>query len=78
MLVVIGVESHDGGPGRARMRRIPNASADVLTDFVLDNLARGRLRTDAWNGYNDIGRYRELVPPVVDVHTGDDPECDVT
>ena len=41
------------------MRRIPNASADVLSEFVLDNVARGsEVRTDAWNGYNHIGRYR--------------------
>ncbi len=58
-LVVIAVECHDGGPGRARMRRIPNASADVLTDFVFDHIARGsEVRTDAWNGYSEIGRYR--------------------
>lgn len=58
-LVVIAVESHDGGPGRTRMRRISNASGELLTDFVLDNVARGaEVRTDAWGGYNDIGRYR--------------------
>jgi hypothetical protein len=58
-LVVIAVECHDGGPGRTRMRRIPNASGEALTDFVLDNVARGaEARTDAWGGYNDIGRYR--------------------
>jgi len=58
-LVVIAVECHDGGPGRVRMRRISNASGDVLADFVLDNVARGsEVRTDAWNGYNQIGRYR--------------------
>jgi transposase-like protein len=58
-LVVIAVECHDGGPGRTRMHRIPNASGDVLTDFVLDNVARGaEVRTDAWGAYNDIGRHR--------------------
>jgi transposase-like protein len=58
-LVAIAVECHDGGPGRTRMRRVQNASADVLTDFVFDNVARGsEVRTDAWKGYNDIGRYR--------------------
>ncbi len=58
-LVAIAVECEDGGPGRTRMRRIPNASAEVLTDFVFDNVARGsEVRTDAWNGYNHIGRYR--------------------
>ena len=59
VLVVIAVECHDGGPGRVRLGRIPNASADVLTDFVLDYVARGsEVRTDAWNGYNHIGRHR--------------------
>jgi hypothetical protein len=58
-LVVIAAECHDGGPGRIRMRRILNASGDVLSEFVLDNVARGcEVRTDSWNGYNDIGRYR--------------------
>jgi transposase-like protein len=58
-LVVIAVECHDAGAGRVRLGRIPNASADVLTDFVLDYVARGsEVRTDAWNGYNDIGRYQ--------------------
>lgn len=58
-LVAIAVECHDGGPGRARLRRIPNASADVLTDFVLEHVARGsEVHTDAWQGYADIGRYR--------------------
>jgi transposase-like protein len=58
-LVVIAVECHDGGPGRVRMARIANASSDVLSEFVLDNIARGsEVRTDGWRGYNDIGRYR--------------------
>ena len=58
-LVVIAVECDDDGPGRTRMRRIPNASADVLTEFVLDNVAPGsEVRTDGWHGYDRIGRYR--------------------
>jgi hypothetical protein len=58
-LVVIGVECHDAGPGRVRMARVPNASADVLTGFVLDNIARGsEVRTDGWHGYDHVGRYR--------------------
>lgn len=40
-LVVIAVERGNGGPGRTRMRRIPDASKDVLTDFVLDHVQRG-------------------------------------
>ena len=57
-LVVIAVECHDGGPGRARMQRIANASGDVLSEFVLDNVARGsEVRTDAWKG---LQRHRPL------------------
>jgi ISXO2-like transposase domain len=41
------------------MRRIPNVNRDTLTDFVLDNIARGsEVRTDGWRGYDDIGRCR--------------------
>ena len=41
------------------MRRIPNVRQDTLSDFVLDHVARGsEVRTDAWTGYDDIGRYR--------------------
>jgi len=58
-LVAIAAEVHESGPGRVRMRRIANASADTLTEFVLDNVARGaEVHTDGWGGYNDIGRYR--------------------
>lgn len=58
-LVAIAVECREGGPGRIRMRRIPNASKPVLTDFVLDNIARGtEVHTDGWVSYEDIGRYR--------------------
>jgi hypothetical protein len=35
------------------MRKMPNASADVLTEFVLEHVARGsEVRTDAWKGYD--------------------------
>jgi len=40
-LVLIAVERREGGPGRVRMQRIPNAAADTLTDFVLEHVARG-------------------------------------
>src|SRR5664280_1024393 len=56
-LVAIGAEVHESG--RVRMRRIANASADTLTEFVLDDVARAaEVHTDGWGGYNDIGRYR--------------------
>lgn len=57
-IVVIAVEG-DQAPERVRMRRVVNVKADTLTDFVLDHVARGsEVRTDAWQGYADIGRYR--------------------
>ena len=38
---------------------VPNVRRDTLTEFVLDHVARGsEVRTDAWTGYDDIGRYR--------------------
>jgi transposase-like protein len=57
-IVAIAVEG-DHAPERVRMRRIPNVKRDTLTEFVLDHVARGsEVRTDAWNGYDDVGRYR--------------------
>jgi transposase-like protein len=57
-IVVIAVEG-DQASERVRMRRIPNVKRDTLTDFVLENVARGsEVRTDAYTGYDDIGRYR--------------------
>jgi transposase-like protein len=57
-IIAIAVEG-DQAPERVRMRRIPNVSADTLTEFVLDHIARGsEVRTDAWQGYAEIGRYR--------------------
>jgi transposase-like protein len=58
-LVAIAAEARDGGPGRVRMQRIPNASKDVLTEFVLDHIARGtEVRTDGWVGYHGVGQHR--------------------
>jgi len=58
-IVAIGVEDHNGAPGRTRIARIPNVKRETLTDFVLDHIARGtEVRTDAYRGYNDVGRHR--------------------
>jgi len=58
-IVAIAVEDHNGAPGRTRMARIPNVKRETLTDFVLDHIARGaEVRTDAYRGYNDVGRHR--------------------
>ena len=40
-------------------QRISDVTRDTLSGFVLDNVARGtEVRTDAWTGYDDIGRFR--------------------
>ena len=58
-IVVIAVEERGRAPGRVRMRRVPNVTKDTLTDFVLDHVARhSEVRTDGWQGYFDIGKYR--------------------
>ncbi len=58
-LVVIAVERRDGGPGRIRMRPIPNAAVDTLTDLVLDHVPCGaEVNTDGWSAYNDVGCFR--------------------
>jgi transposase-like protein len=55
-LVVIAVEMHEPkGFGRIRMKRIDDASAGSLTEFVSDAVEQGAtILTDAWKGYNDL------------------------
>jgi hypothetical protein len=53
-IVAIAVESN----GRVRLARLPNTTRETLTEFVLSNVERGsEVHTDAWGGYNDVGRY---------------------
>ena len=41
------------------MARIANIRRETLTDFVLDHVGRGsEVRTDAYQGYDDVGRHR--------------------
>ncbi len=57
-IVAIAVEG-DQAPERVRIKRISDVTRDTLSGFVLDNVARGsEVRTDAWTGYGDIGRFR--------------------
>ena len=55
-LVVIAVEIHEPkGFGRIRMKRINDASAESLSDFVTEAVEPGAtILTDAWKGYNDL------------------------
>ena len=71
--MVIAVEALDGAPGRARMARVPDVKRQTLTDFVLDHVARGaEVRTDAYHGYDDVGRHR-FGHVVVNVKESGDP-----
>lgn len=57
-IVGIAAQSRRGGVVKVRLQRLPNTQLDTLTEFVLDHVARGsEVLTDAWGGYNDIGRY---------------------
>ena len=72
-IVVIAFEDHDGAPGRTRMARVPDVKRETLTDFVLDHVGRGaEVRTDAYHGYNDVGRHR-FSHVVVNVKESGDP-----
>jgi transposase-like protein len=55
-LVAIAVEIHEPkGFGRIRMKRINDASAESLSDFVTEAVEPGAtILTDAWKGYNDL------------------------
>ena len=51
----------------------PNVKRETLADFVLDHVARGsEVRTDAWTGYDHIGRYR-FSHVVVNLSSSGDP-----
>jgi hypothetical protein len=58
-----GRQGRDRRGGRHRARAGADQTdlgrdRDTLTGFVLDNVARGsEVRTDAWTGYDDIGRF---------------------
>jgi transposase-like protein len=51
-LVVIAAQEDGAGIGRIRMRRIPDAAVDSLTDFITDAIEPGsNVHTDGWRGY---------------------------
>lgn len=61
-VVAIAVDAREHGCGRVRLERLPNTEKDTLTEFVLANVTRGtEVQTDAYSGYNDIGRFRPHV-----------------
>lgn len=51
-LVVIAAQEDGPRIGRIRMRRVPDASVDSLTDFITDAIEPGStVHTDGWRGY---------------------------
>ena len=57
-LIVIAAEiAGDRRVGRIRIQRIPNATAETLTSFVLGNVAKGStIHTDGWTGYVEVAK----------------------
>lgn len=50
--IVVAVEVDGRKLGRARLRHVPDFSAESLVRFVEDNVERGsKVRTDGWQGY---------------------------
>jgi hypothetical protein len=72
-IVAIAVEVHDPkGFGRLRMQRIPDVSSVSLTGFVLGAVQPGAVvRTDGWNGYNDLAPAGYIRNGTVLAATGD-------
>lgn len=54
-LIVIAAQEDGPGIGRIRMKRIPDASADSLTEFVKEAIEPGHtVHTDGWAGYDPL------------------------
>ena len=54
-MVAIAVEVRDRGPGRIRLQRIDDGSADSLIPFVQASVEPGStVRTDGWSGYANL------------------------
>lgn len=70
-LVYIAAQDDGGHIGRIRLLRIPDASADSLSDAAQKTIRPGSIvRTDGWNGYNDLkelGYERRIVRHSADV-----------
>ncbi|MFW6457485.1 MAG: IS1595 family transposase [Planctomycetota bacterium] len=70
-LVFIAAQEDGGRIGRIRLLRIPDASAESLTDAVGKTIRPGSVvRTDGWKGYSgleSLGYNRRIVRPTTDV-----------
>ena len=67
VLIAVLCEDRGSGPGRARLEVIPNATGEVLTSVVEQNVEPGSdVRTDGWTSYSRLEElgYRHDVRPL--------------
>jgi transposase-like protein len=73
-IIAIAVEARNDGPGRVRMRRIPNTSGASLVPVVEDFVEPGsEVQTDAWSGYNELDRLRHYEHTVTNISQSGEP-----
>ena len=54
-VVAVAVEENGAGMGRIRLKRVPNAAAASLEDFLLESVEPGStIRTDGWRSYSRL------------------------
>lgn len=54
-VVAVAVEERGAGMGRVRLKRVPNAAAASLEDFLLEAVEPGStIRTDGWSSYSRL------------------------
>ncbi len=54
-VVAVAVEENGAGMGRIRLKRVPNAAAASLEDFLLEAVEPGStIRTDGWRSYSRL------------------------
>ena len=72
-IVAIALEIHEPkGFGRVRMKHIPDVSRNSLTAFVCSAVQPGSVvRTDGWNGYNELATHGYQRQRIVLSATGD-------
>lgn len=70
-LVIIMAEDKGNQPGRIRLHKVKNASAQSLIPAVKESVEpNSEVRTDGWNGYTDlqsVGYQHNVIRPSADV-----------
>lgn len=58
LVLIAAEENKGGGVGRIRLSPIRSASSEVLSPTITQIIEQGStIRTDGWNGYNDLDAY---------------------